>query len=123
MVPVSVGGPRLAVLRPLSARACPAAQSKTFDIANWDDKAAYATTVEAMKTLDIPAADQEQLFKLLSALILLRNVEFIEEDDKADFKDIDALKAAEEMLGCGKLNQNLTTKKISRGAKSGRASK
>ena len=75
-----------------------------------------------MKTLDIPAADQEQLFKLLSALILLRNVEFIDEDDKADFKDIDALKAAEEMLGCGKLNQNLTTKKISRGAKSGRAS-
>ena len=95
-------------------------QSKCFDLPGRSDSVAWTAMVEAMNVLAISAAEQSQLCSLLAALLLLGNVAFEENDDeKAEYADatLPQLRAAEELLACGKLSANLTSKKISRGTR------
>eukprot|EP00965_Chrysotila_dentata_P213016 6187383-Pleurochrysis_carterae.AAC.2 len=95
-------------------------QSKCIALTGTDDADGYAKTTEAMKALGVSADEQAQLLSLLSALLLLGNVSFEQDDnDKAFISAREALAAAEERLGCGLLTQNLTSKKMSRGGKGG----
>ena len=95
-------------------------QSKCMELAGRPDKEGYEAVASSMGVLGIELAQQEQLVAVLSALLLLGNVTFAQDDDdKASFRGETErfLTACEEMLQCGKLSTNLTCRKMARPAR------
>jgi myosin heavy subunit len=106
-------GATLAKLAPAQLRML--SQSKCITLKGKNDKSDYDETVRAMQTLGIPETEQAELFKVLSALLLLGNVQYTQDsDDHAAFAPgADAfVAAAEEMLQCGSLTRNLTSREM-----------
>ena len=59
-------------------------QSKCIELKGKSDAKDYAETVQAMDTLGIPKKEQSELFRVLSALLLLGNIKFTDDaNDKA----------------------------------------
>ncbi|KAL1521199.1 hypothetical protein AB1Y20_022751 [Prymnesium parvum] len=91
-------------------------QSKCHSLVGVDDGKAHKETIESMNRLGVSAQLQEELYQILSALLLLGNLTFTSEDDKAKITDGgESLAAAEELLGAGSLAKNLTTRTMQRG--------
>ena len=60
-------------------------QSQCYTLAKMPDDAFHAEVVEAMKKLGIPDASVSDLWRVLSALLMLGNCTFAQnDDDKAD---------------------------------------
>lgn len=111
--PDELKGAALSKLAPAQLRML--SQSKCITLSGKDDREDYEVTVGAMRVLGIPQAEQAELFRVLSALLLLGNVQYTQDDhDHAVFAPgTDAfVAAAEEMLQCGPLTRNLTSREM-----------
>lgn len=111
--PDELKGAALSKLAPAQLRML--SQSKCITLSGKDDREDYEVTVGAMQVLGIPRAEQAELFRVLSALLLLGNVQYTQDDhDHAVFAPgTDAfVAAAEEMLQCGPLTRNLTSREM-----------
>jgi myosin-1 len=54
--------------------------SKCFDVAGMDDTADFNETVQAMKIIGLAQAEQDNIFRVLSAILWLGNMQFVEDD-------------------------------------------
>ncbi|KAI0611099.1 myosin IC heavy chain [Pyrenophora tritici-repentis] len=55
-------------------------KSKCFDVPGIDDHAEFADTLNAMKVIGLPQAEQDNIFRMLAAILWLGNVSFREDD-------------------------------------------
>ncbi|EZG07990.1 myosin-1 [Trichophyton rubrum CBS 735.88] len=55
-------------------------RSKCFDVPNIDDSADFRETVEAMKIIGLSQAEQDNIFRVLAAILWLGNMQFVEDD-------------------------------------------
>ncbi|KAK2745871.1 class II myosin [Myotisia sp. PD_48] len=55
-------------------------RSKCLDVPNVDDTADFRETLEAMKIIGLPQAEQDNIFRVLSAILWLGNMQFVEDD-------------------------------------------
>ncbi|KAI9741079.1 MAG: class II myosin [Cirrosporium novae-zelandiae] len=55
-------------------------RSKCFDVQGMDDVADFQETLNAMKVIGIPQAEQDNIFRMLAAILWLGNVQFAEDD-------------------------------------------
>ena len=88
-------------------------KSSCTSIEGVDDKEGFQEIVDAMGALGIDDAQQSQLWSVLCGLLAMGNVGFeADGGEKASVSSgtADALSAAEELLGCGNLSVNLTSK-------------
>ena len=91
-------------------------QSQCYTLTVMSDEKFHAEVKEAMDKLAIPQAMQDDLIKILSALLMIGNVTFTQDDnDRAEISDMSALEAVEDLAGCGKLQGLLTTRTMTRG--------
>ncbi|KAI9840971.1 MAG: class II myosin [Sclerophora amabilis] len=56
-------------------------KSKCYDVAGIDDSADFQETVNAMKVIGLSQAEQDDIFRMLSAILWLGNVSFAEDDN------------------------------------------
>jgi myosin I len=56
-------------------------KSKCFDVAGIDDAADFKDTLNAMKIIGISQGEQDNIFRMLAAILWLGNVEFAENDE------------------------------------------
>ena len=54
--------------------------SKCFDVPGVDDAADFNDTLQAMKTIGIPQAEQDNIFRVLAAILWIGNMQFVEDD-------------------------------------------
>ena len=54
--------------------------SKCFDVPGVDDAADFNDTLQAMKTIGIPQAEQDNIFRVLAAILWIGNIQFVEDD-------------------------------------------
>ena len=90
-------------------------QSKCVSISGIDDVKSFKEMASAFDLLSVSSEEQKQLFGLLSGLLVLGNVTFVDEDDKAQIADEKWLDATEALLGVTGMATGLTTKKMTRG--------
>ena len=96
-------------------------QSKCIKLEKFDDKVGYTEVHDSLVKLGTEADKIKELFTVLSALLLLGNVNFkMDDNDKADIDNDDMVKAAEERLGCGALGGMLLQKVLTRGGGGGK---
>ncbi|KAJ8117286.1 hypothetical protein OPT61_g1498 [Boeremia exigua] len=55
-------------------------RSKCYDVPNIDDHAEFQDTLNAMKVIGLQQAEQDNIFRMLSAILWLGNVSFVEDD-------------------------------------------
>ncbi|PGH26760.1 myosin-1 [Polytolypa hystricis UAMH7299] len=55
-------------------------RSKCFDVEGIDDVADFQETINAMKIIGLPQAEQDNIFRVLSAILWLGNMQFVEDD-------------------------------------------
>ncbi|EFR05346.1 myosin-1 [Nannizzia gypsea CBS 118893] len=55
-------------------------RSKCFDVPNIDDSADFRETIEAMKIIGLSQAEQDNIFRVLAAILWLGNMQFVEDD-------------------------------------------
>ncbi|WEW59305.1 class II myosin [Emydomyces testavorans] len=55
-------------------------RSQCFDVAGIDDAADFNDTLEAMRIIGLPQAEQDNIFRILSAILWLGNMQFAEDD-------------------------------------------
>jgi myosin heavy subunit len=108
-----VKGPTLASLKPADLHMLN--QSKCVSISGIDDVKSFKEMASAFDLLSVSSEEQKQLFGLLSGLLVLGNVTFVDEDDKAQITDGKWLDATEALLGVTGMATGLTTKKMTRG--------
>jgi len=98
-------------------------QSQCISMPNISDVDAFGETVGAMAKLGVEQRGQDETMGILSALLLLGNVTFNQDDnDRADVANKKDLDAAEALLGCGSVTSELTTRTVQRGGGGKRAS-
>ncbi|KAF2459838.1 P-loop containing nucleoside triphosphate hydrolase protein [Lineolata rhizophorae] len=56
-------------------------RSKCYDVAGIDDHADYQDTLNAMRVIGLPQSEQDDIFRMLSAILWLGNVQFRENDE------------------------------------------
>ncbi|GAP85408.1 putative myosin-1 [Rosellinia necatrix] len=56
-------------------------RSKCFDVDGIDDLAEYRDTLDAMKIIGLSQAEQDEVFRMLAAILWAGNIQFIEGDD------------------------------------------
>ncbi|KAJ4336454.1 class II myosin, partial [Ascochyta clinopodiicola] len=55
-------------------------RSKCYDVPGIDDNAEFQDTLNAMKVIGLQQAEQDNIFRMLSAILWLGNVSFVEDD-------------------------------------------
>ncbi|KAK2809147.1 class II myosin [Emmonsiellopsis sp. PD_5] len=55
-------------------------RSKCFDVPGIDDAADFKDTLDAMKVIGLPQAEQDNIFRILSAILWIGNMQFAEDD-------------------------------------------
>ena len=55
-------------------------RSKCLDVPGMDDGADFKDVLQAMQTIGIPESEQDQIFRMLAAVLWLGNVTFVEDD-------------------------------------------
>ncbi|KAK4565296.1 class II myosin [Recurvomyces mirabilis] len=55
-------------------------KSKCYDVAGIDDVADFKDTLNAMKVIGIPQAEQDNIFRMLAAVLWIGNVSYMEDD-------------------------------------------
>ena len=93
-------------------------QSKCITLNGVDDKKEFGEVASSLDKLGVTEASKNEMYTVLSALLLLSNVTMITDDN--DKADIDPgteamLKAGEEQLGCGALASLLLQRTMTRG--------
>ncbi|KAI1751828.1 P-loop containing nucleoside triphosphate hydrolase protein [Xylaria castorea] len=56
-------------------------RSKCFNVDGIDDLAEFRDTLEAMKIIGLSQAEQDEVFRMLAAILWAGNIQFIEDDD------------------------------------------
>ncbi|KAH6657271.1 P-loop containing nucleoside triphosphate hydrolase protein [Truncatella angustata] len=56
-------------------------RSKCYDVDGIDDLAEFGDTIEAMKIIGLSQAEQDEVFRMLSAILWCGNIHFVEGDD------------------------------------------
>lgn len=56
-------------------------QSKCFDVPGIDDASEFRDTLEAMKIIGLAQSEQDNIFRMLSAILWLGNMQFVEDDN------------------------------------------
>ena len=90
-------------------------QSQCFTLTKISDEQMYKEVMEAMEKLGITTQSTEDMIRVIASLLMLGNIKFVDNDDKADIDDFEALDASEALLSTGKLNSMLTTRTMTRG--------
>ncbi|KAL1969224.1 hypothetical protein VTN77DRAFT_478 [Rasamsonia byssochlamydoides] len=55
-------------------------RSKCFDVPGIDDTADFKDTLEAMRIIGLSQAEQDNIFRMLAAILWLGNIQFVEDD-------------------------------------------
>ena len=55
-------------------------RAKCYDVQGIDDAAEFQDTMRAMQTIGIPKSEQDNIFRMLAAILWLGNVTFVEDD-------------------------------------------
>jgi len=86
-----------------------------------NDGEGWKEVVGAMDKLEIGAGAQDEMAMTLSALLLMGNVTFEQDDnDRADITNRPVLEAVEKLLGVENLTSQLTTRTVQRGGAAGK---
>jgi myosin-1 len=56
-------------------------RSKCLDVEGIDDLAEYQDTLNAMKTIGLTQAEQDEIFRMLAAVLWIGNIQFVEDKD------------------------------------------
>jgi myosin-1 len=62
-------------------------RSGCLDVRSISDEADFAETIKAMNVIGLSAAEQNDIFRILAAILWLGNVEFVDADDGAAVAD------------------------------------
>eukprot|EP01132_Coremiostelium_polycephalum_P002883 gene2883-3584_t len=96
-------------------------QSGCYEIDGVSDEDQFHKTCHAMTTAGVNQQDQENVFRILSVVMLLGNVTFEDRgDDSSQVGNQDALNKASELLGCSadELGKTFLTRKVVTGKES-----
>ncbi|GAM17155.1 hypothetical protein SAMD00019534_003300 [Acytostelium subglobosum LB1] len=96
-------------------------QSQCFEIEGVDDDATFLKTCHAMSVAGISMQEQENVFKIISIVLHLGNIEFVDQgDDSSSIGQDEPLEKAATLIGCPKeeLAKTFLTRKVVTGKES-----
>ena len=87
-------------------------QSRTYDVEHMDDVAEFQEVKIAMQVCEIGPQDQQALFQIVSGILHLGNINFVERGNSAGIQDDNQLTYPAYLLGIDKefLRQKLTSR-------------
>lgn len=99
-------------------------QSGTFDVDGMDDVKEFQEVKSAMKVCGISQENQVSIFKIVSGILHLGNVQFVEKDNSAVVRDESLLEYPAYLLGISsaKLKEKLTSRLMKTGTIGSRSS-
>lgn len=84
-------------------------QAITYTVASINDKGDYRTVCNAMKAVGFTKEELDTTWKIMAAILHLGNIDFIEENDEAQVKEVGLLRCVGQLL---ELDQEATRKAL-----------